>query len=284
MRDSKDVQMKSTARVLMLGDLVGFAGISMFVKHMPRLKDRYNPDFVVVNGENSAPNGRGITPKIAETLLAHGADVITTGNHVWNQREIYAFIQENRHVLRPANFPAGSPGVGVVTIVKNGVSLGVINVQGRVFMRELSACPFRTIDSALTLLKSQTSMVVVDVHAEATAEKAALAYYVDGRVSAIVGTHTHVQTADERILPGGTAFLTDLGMGGALNSNIGMKKEAVIQNFLTQMPTKFEVDYEPPMQLCGLALEINTTTGKTISVERIRIIDNDIVVQEKFYS
>lgn len=276
--------MKSTARILMLGDLVGYAGISMFVKHMPRLKDKYNPDFVVVNGENSAPNGRGITPKVAETLLANGADVITTGNHVWAQREIYDYIKENKHLLRPANFPSGSPGVGVISIVKNGLSLGVLNLQGRVFMRELSACPFRTADSALTLLKSQTSMIVVDIHAEATAEKSALAYYLDGRVSAVVGTHTHVQTADERILPGGTAFLTDLGMAGALNSNIGVKKEAVIQNFLTQMPTKFEVDYQPPMQLCGLVVQVDVETGKAISVERVRIIDEDIVVQEKFYS
>jgi len=254
----------------------------MFVKHVPRLKERYNADFIVVNGENAAPNGRGLLPKTVEILQAHGADVVTTGNHIWAQRDILSYINENKHLLRPANFPAGSPGVGVVTIVKNGIALGVLNVQGRVFMRELSACPFRTADSALTLLKSQTSMIVVDFHAEATAEKNALAYYLDGRVSAVVGTHTHVQTADERILPRGTAYISDLGMAGALNSNIGMKKDAIIQNFITQLPTRFEVDYEPPMQLCGVALELDCTTGRALSIERIRIIDEEIVVQERF--
>lgn len=270
--------MKNTARVLMIGDLMGNAGLGMFIKYMPMLAQQYKPDFVVVNGENSAPNGRGITPKIMETLLAHGADVVTSGNHIWNQKDIFDYIRVHKELLRPANFPAGQPGSGVATVSKNGMTLGVVNVQGRVFMRELSSCPFRTVDSALTFLKTQTTMVVVDMHAEASAEKIAMGLYLDGRVSAVVGTHTHVQTADERVLPGGTAYVTDLGMAGALNSSIGMKKEAVIQNFITQLPTKFEVDLEPPMQLCGVAIELDKDSGKALSIERIRIVDNDIKI------
>lgn len=264
-------------RVLMVGDLMGYAGVAMFMKHAPLLKEQYKTDFIVVNGENSAVNGKGITPKVADLLLTH-ADVITSGNHIWQQRDIMPYIQENRNLLRPINFPNGTPGVGIVAVAKNGYTLAVLNVQGRVFMKELLACPFRATDTALTALNNQTKMIVVDFHAEATAEKMAFAYYLDGRVSGIVGTHTHVQTADERILPNGTGYITDLGFAGALNSSIGVKKEPVIQNLITQMPTKFEVDCTGPFVLSGVVITIDEQTGNALAIERVRIIDTELTV------
>ncbi len=269
--------MIASIRILLFGDIVGKSGRAVFQKHIDRLRSHYKSDAVIVNGENSA-RGRGITSRIVKFFKHNNVDVITTGNHIWQQREIYTYLQQNSDVLRPANYPSECPGKGVTTFNCNGYTVGVINLQGRIFMSDHVACPFREVDSLLTFLRPQTSIVIIDFHAEATSEKAGLGYYVDGKVSAIVGTHTHVQTSDERILPNGTAFITDLGMAGALNSMIGMKKEPIIKKFLTQMPIKFEVETAGPMILCGVCVEIDVTSGKAVSIERFRVVDTDIHV------
>ncbi len=260
-------------RVLLIGDVVGESGCAIVARHLPALKQKHALDMVILNGENSSNQGRGITPKISQGFYDSGVDVITTGNHIWFRREIYPYLDEQSNLLRPANFPAGAPGVGVTTLSIKGHTVAVINVQGRVFMKELVDCPFRAMDSLLAYLKDKTNMIFVDFHAEATSEKEAFAFYLAGRVSAVVGTHTHVQTADERVLPGGTAYITDLGMVGALNSMLGMQKEAIIQNFLTQIPVKFTVDSNPPYVLSGVIVEVDTQTGKAIKVERLRLVD-----------
>ncbi len=244
------------------------------------IKEQHNIDFVIVNGENSCNNGRGITPRIVNFFKEHGADVITSGNHIWDQYEIQAYLQSHTDLLRPANFPAACPGSGVTIVNCDGVMIAVINVQGRVFMREHTDDPFKSVDSILTYVKSKTNVVLIDFHAEATAEKLAMAFHVDGRVSAIVGTHTHIQTADERILPGGTAYVTDLGMAGSLNSMIGMTKESVMPTFLKQMPSRFVVDTKPPVVMSGVWVEIDVQTGKAIQIERLRIIDETLSTDE----
>lgn len=265
----------STVRVLLLGDIVGAPGCAVFQKHIAKLRQEYSIDAVIVNGENSA-DGKGITPRIAKFFKHNGVDVVTTGNHIWAKREIYSYLSENKDVLRPANFPNGCPGVGVTTFACGAFTIGVINLQARTFMREQVSCPFRAAESILTYLKTKTSIILVDFHGEASSEKMALAYYLDGQISALVGTHTHVQTADNRVLPGGTAYITDLGMAGALNSMIGMKKNAIIQSILTQMPTKFEVETQGPMVLCGVWIDIDTHSGKALAIERVYIVDNDV--------
>lgn len=266
----------NTIRVLLLGDLTGAAGRAVFQKHIAHIRQQNNIDAVIVNGENSASDGRGITSKIMRFFKHHHVDVVTSGNHIWAKREIYQYLQDNKDLLRPANFPGGCPGVGVTTFLCKDQLVGVINLQARTFMSQQVGCPFRAADSLLTYLKTKTPIVVVDFHGEATSEKMGLAYYLDGQVSVVVGTHTHVQTADERILPGGTAYITDLGMGGALNSMIGMKKEPIIHNLLTQMPVKFEVETQGTMVLSGVWVDINCTTGKAQHIERIRIIDHHV--------
>ena len=270
--------MAKELRVLLIGDLVGAPGRAMFQKHVANLKNQFGASVVIVNGENSA-RGRGITSRIVHSLRHSGADVITSGNHIWHDQEIYSYLGQNSDLLRPANFPSATPGVGVTTFIKDGISIGVINVQGRVFMREFVDCPFKTVDSLLTYLKSRTNIIFVDFHAETTSEKIALGFHLDGKVTAVVGTHTHVQTADERILSQGTAFVTDLGMGGALNSMIGMKKESILRGYLTQMPQKFEVATEPPFVLSGVCVSVNVATGKAIGIERFRIVDEAITLQ-----
>jgi metallophosphoesterase (TIGR00282 family) len=261
-------------KVLMLGDAVGAPGRAMYQKYIPKLKREKNIDFVVVNGENSASDGKGITPKIMGSFKHIGVDVVTSGNHIWRKRDIYNYIGQHKDLLRPANFPSSSPGVGMTLMPVKDYMIGVINLQARVFMRELVDDPFKVADSLLTFLKTKTPIILVDFHGEATSEKAALAYYLDGRVSAVVGTHTHVQTADERILPHKTAFITDLGMAGAVHSLIGMKSDNIIQSMINQMPTRFEVEKEGPMQMTGVCIEIDTQTGHASSIERIKIVDD----------
>jgi len=270
----------STIRILFIGDLVGKAGRAIFEKHIDRVRKKHAIDALIVNGENSSDQGRGITPQIAQFFKAQGVDVITTGNHIWANKEIYGYLDTHKDILRPINFPPEAPGVGSTTFTCKGFTIGVVNVQGRVFMREMVTCPFRAMDSLLTYFKTKTNIIVVDFHAEASSEKQALGLYLDGRISAIVGTHTHVQTADERILPGGTAYITDLGMGGSLNESIGVKKEAVIQQFLTQMPVRFVAATSTPLVMSGVWVEIDTTSGKAVHIERIRIIDNELHVDE----
>lgn len=269
--------MMETIRILCLGDIVGAPGRAIFQKHIATLKDKYAIDAIMVNGENSA-HGRGITSRIVKFFRHNGVDVITSGNHIWHAREIYDYLATHTDLLRPENYPAECPGSGITTFNCKGVTIGVINLLGRVFMRDYVNCPFRTAETALSYLKTKTSCIIVDFHAEATSEKMGLAYFLDGKVSAVVGTHTHVQTTDNRILSNGTAYISDLGMAGALNSMIGMKKEPIIQNFLTQMPVKFMVDHEGPMILCGAWIEIDTATGKALKIERVRIEDHEIKV------
>jgi 2',3'-cyclic-nucleotide 2'-phosphodiesterase len=268
-------------RVLMVGDLVGAPGRMMFQKYSKNLQKEYDLDAVIVNGENSGSNGRGISPKIVHFFKHNGANVITSGNHIWNNKDIYNYLSQNSDLLRPDNFPSECPGTGITTFETKGFIIGVINLQGRVFMREHVNCPFKAIDSILTFLRSRTSIIFVDFHAETTSEKLGLAYYVDGRVSALVGTHTHVQTADERILPHGTAYITDLGMGGALNSMIGMTKEPIIRHLITQMPEKFVVDTKGPFVMSGVVIDVDPSTGRAVAIERFRIIDDQIQIDEK---
>lgn len=263
-----------TIRILFVGDVVGIPGQVMFQKHIASIRTKYAIDALVVNGENSSARGRGITPQIADSFKQYGADVITTGNHIWDAREIYGYIAEHNQLIRPANYPSGAPGLGYHIFNCKGMSVAVINVQGRVFMREHTECPFRTVESLLTYLKTKTNLIFIDMHAEATSEKIGLAFYFDGKVTGLVGTHTHVQTADERVLPEGTAYISDLGMVGALNSMLGMKKSPIIQHFLTQMPAKFEVEDEGPMVLCGAWIEADASTGKALRIERVRIVDD----------
>lgn len=268
----------STVRVLCIGDIVGNPGRTVFQKHIGRLRDELDIDAVIVNGENSSSIGRGITSRIVKFFRHNGVDVVTSGNHIWRNKEIYSYLQSNNDLLRPANYPSSCPGVGVTTFIANNVTIGVINIQGQTFMQDDVDSPFKTAESLLTYLKSKTNVIIVDFHAEASSEKRAFAEYLNGHVSFVFGTHTHVQTADERILPGGTAFITDLGMTGAYNSCIGMKAEPVLRKFLTQMPTRFEVETAGPMILCGAYVEIDSKTGKALSIKRVQVIDNDIIV------
>jgi 2',3'-cyclic-nucleotide 2'-phosphodiesterase len=265
-----------TFRILFFGDVVGSPGISIFQKYARKLQQQYQANVIIVNGENAAGNGRGIVPSNVTALKHNGASVITGGNHSFQKKEIFPYYSQHKELLRPANFPPACPGTGVGLYEIDGVAYGVVNIQGQVFMKENLACPIRTLDSAITYLKSRTNIIFVDLHAETTAEKAAISWYFDGKVSAIVGTHTHIQTADERILPEGTAFITDVGMLGAYNSSIGMKKELIIHHTLTQMPVKFEVEEAEPYILNAVIIAIDAESGKAISIERIRIIDDTI--------
>jgi metallophosphoesterase (TIGR00282 family) len=263
-------------RILLLGDIVGAPGRAMVAKHIDALKRTYRVDACILNGENSASSGRGITPTIAKFFFDNEVDVITTGNHVWAQKEIIPYIATSKNLLRPINFPADCPGTGVTTFTCKGYHVGVINVQGRVFMKEYLSCPLRACDSAITYLKPKTSVILVDMHAEATAEKAALAYYLDGRVSAVVGTHTHVQTNDARLLPQRTAFITDLGMAGALDSAIGVQAPVIIQQTLSQMPVKFVLETKGPFVLSGACVEIDVQSGRATEIIAVRVIDEAI--------
>ncbi|MBI2345062.1 TIGR00282 family metallophosphoesterase [Candidatus Dependentiae bacterium] len=263
-------------RVLIIGDVVGNIGCMMVQKHLRNLQEQFQIDATIVNGENSNQNGRGISSKIMNSFKHNGVNVVTTGNHVWDNQDIYEYMRHNNDIIRPANFPSTCPGTGVTTFNCNGIEVAVVNVQGRVFMKESLDCPFLSLDTILNYLKHRTKVIIVDIHAEATAEKVCLGYYVDGRVSCVVGTHTHVQTADERILPLGTAYITDLGMTGSLNSSIGMKKDNMIERFKTQMPNKFIVETEPPVLMTGVWVEIDSQTGKAIQINRVKVIDQDL--------
>lgn len=269
----------SNLRFLILGDIVGAPGRAILQKHIDNLVHKYGIDAVIVNGENSASDGRGINARIMNFFKHIGVDVVTSGNHIWAKNDIYQYLNEHRDLLRPANFPSECPGVGVTTITVQHFLVGIINLQGRIFMKEHVGCPFKTADSILTYLHDKTKIIIVDFHGEATAEKMAIAYFLDGRVSVVVGTHTHVQTADERILPGGTAYITDLGMAGALNSMIGMKKAPIIQSLITQMPVRFTIETEGPMLLTGIWVEVDAFTGKAVKIERVSVIDESIELE-----
>jgi len=254
-------------KVLVIGDIVGRPGREACSKLIPKLKDRYGVDLVVANGENVA-GGSSITHDTARELFESGADVITTGDHIFRKKEGIALVQENPLVLRPLNYPKGTPGNGsVVVTTKTGVKVGIINLMGRVFIQNLD-CPFQAVESAIKSMKSQTKIILVDLHAEATSEKVAMSWFVDGEVSAIYGTHTHVQTSDETILPKGTAYITDIGMTGPFRSVIGRDIEQVLYRFKTQMPGPMEVASED-IRLSGALIEIDAETGQAKSIQRI---------------
>lgn len=260
-------------KILFIGDVVGSPGRKTLHQYLPQLKKEYRPTITVINGENSA-GGKGITEKIYRNFLSWGIQAITLGNHAWNRREIFSFIDDAKYLLRPANFPKNNPGQGMIFVNVNGQKVALINLQGRTFMPTIDD-PFRKVDELIELAKQKTNIIFIDFHAEATSEKQALAWYVDGRVSAVVGTHTHVQTADERILPEGTGYITDVGMTGPYDSIIGVEREAVIKRFLTQLPVRFEVDESGRTQLNGIFIKIDPTTGKTTHLERIFINEDD---------
>lgn len=255
-------------RILFLGDVVGKVGRQAVKAVLPDLILSHEPDFTIINAENSAA-GFGITPDIAEELIKLGADGITLGNHAFHRQEIEAYLESSSKIVRPANYPPGVPGRGWTVLKKNSLRLGLANLCGRVFMGDYDD-PFRTMEAILR--ESETRCWFVDFHAEATSEKMAFAWHFDGRVSAIVGTHTHVQTSDERILPGGTAFLTDVGMCGPKDSVIGMDRDIVLRRFLTQMPHRFEVARSPGV-ICGVVIDVNAEDGRAESIERIQIRD-----------
>ena len=268
-------------RLLFIGDVVGITGQQMLAKHLPSIVKDYRIDATIVNGENAAADGRGITPTIMEFFKKLNIAIITSGNHIWQKKEIIPYFQNNKDLLRPANFPSECPGSGIALINVKGQSVAIINLQGRVFMRELLSCPFKAAESLLTYLRDKTKMIFIDFHAETTAEKSCFGYFLDGQVSAVVGTHTHVQTADERILPKGTAYITDLGMVGALNSSLGMKKEPIIHNMITQLPVRFTVETEGAGLLCGVVIEVESNSGKAIHIERLRIVDDTLQTDVK---
>jgi len=269
-----------TIRVLCIGDVVGATGRSMFQKHIDRVRKAHSIDAIIVNGENSA-GGRGITSRIAKFFIHCGASVITTGNHIWQKKEVYSYLNESTTLLRPANYPSGCPGKGVTTFTCGPYVIGVMNLQGRVFMKDHIDCPFRSAESALSFLRTKTPIIIVDFHAEASSEKMAMGHFLDGKVSAVVGTHTHVQTADERVLPGGTAFMSDLGMTGSLNGMLGMQRDAIMMNFLNQLPVKFKVSTESPIIMTGAWIEIDPATGHALKIERVRIVDGELSVSEE---
>ncbi len=255
----------------MLGDLVGKIGREAAQQMLPTLREMYAPQFVIANGENSAA-GLGITPDIARHLLKSGVDVITLGNHTWNRHEIAGYLDLEPRILRPANYPAGTPGRGYrVFPTEGGGRVGVANLLGRHFMEPLDD-PFRLADTILESFLGQAMVTFFDFHAETTSEKTAFANYLDGRASAVVGTHTHVQTADERLLPGGTAFLTDVGMCGPQNSVIGMNIEIILNKFITQRPCRMEVA-SGPVVLCGVVIDVDPQTGHATHIERVQIRD-----------
>jgi metallophosphoesterase (TIGR00282 family) len=255
-------------RIMMVGDVVGKPGRNAIMELLPRLKTAHRADFVIVNAENSA-GGLGITRDIALGMYNSAkVDVITLGNHAWAKRESHSFLDEELRILRPANFPPMVPGRGMGIFQTPNGPVAVIVLQGRTFM-EPTDNPFQLVDTLLEEAHKVTKTVFIDFHGEATSEKQAFGWYVDGRVTAVVGTHTHVQTADERILPGGTAYLTDVGMTGPIDSVIGMRLDVVLQRFTTLLPARFEVA-DGPAKLCGVVIELDTATGRASSITRIQ--------------
>lgn len=256
-------------KILFIGDVVGKPGRQAVSRELHRLVDRHNADLVIVNGENMA-GGFGITEETSRELFELGVHVITSGNHIWDKRESFPYLNREERIIRPANYPDGAPARGsIFARTPGGVKVGVLNLEGRVFMNNLE-CPFRTADREVARLKAETPLVLVDIHAEATSEKSSLGWYLDGRVSAVIGTHTHVQTADERILTGGTAYISDAGMTGSFDSVIGVRKDEPIQKFLTQLPAKFEVARKD-LRLNGVVVAIDQITGLATGIERVNI-------------
>lgn len=256
-------------KILFIGDIIGKPGRQAVCRELHRLVDRYLIDLVIANGENSA-GGFGITEETAKDLFACGIHLLTSGNHVWDKKDALEFISREGRLLRPANYPDGTPGSGsTVARTAGGIKVGVVNLEGRIFMNTLES-PFRVADREIARMREETPIILVDFHAEATSEKMALGWYLNGRVSAVIGTHTHVQTADERILPGGTAYMTDAGMTGAFDSVIGIRKEEAIEKFLSQLPIRFEVA-KNDIRLNGAVIEVDEKDGRAVRIERISV-------------
>jgi hypothetical protein len=259
-------------KVLFIGDIVGEPGRRALARALPKVVAGRAVDLVIGNGENAAA-GFGITPELAQELFELGLSVITTGNHAWDKKEVVEFIRHEPRLLRPANYPEGVPGSGSIVVeTAGGEKLGVLQLMGRVYMPAQVDCPFQVARREVARLKQETRAVIVDMHGEATSEKMAMGHFLDGEVAAVVGTHTHVQTADEQILPKGTAYVTDIGMTGPVHSVIGIKKELAIEKFLTQMPRRFEVASGPAV-LSAVLIELDGTLGKAVSIQRLRIPD-----------
>jgi hypothetical protein len=260
-------------RILFLGDIVGSPGRKMVKKRLGELKDIHKTDIVIANGENSA-GGLGITPQTAGEIFSAGVDVITLGNHTWKKKEILPYLDKESHrIIRPENYP-NAPGKGwAVVEIKDGIKIGVANIHARVFIDELLDCPFQAIDKIISEQFTEADISLVDFHGEATSEKIALGYYLDSKVSAVVGTHTHVQTADARVLEKGTAYITDVGMCGPVNGVIGVDKAPIIERFITSRPNRFEVA-KGPSQLNAVIIDVDESTSKAIAIERIYEVES----------
>jgi len=256
-------------RILFIGDIVGKPGREAITKLLKPLKEEFEIDLIIANGENAA-GGKGLTKEIAYELYDLGIQFITMGNHVWDQREIMGYIDKESRLIRPANYPTGAPGKGFGFVRVNGLKVGVLNLSGRTFLPPLDD-PFSCASRYINQMLEETKLIIVDFHAEATSEKVALGWFLDGRVSAVIGTHTHIQTNDARVLPQGTAYITDVGMTGPRDSVLGMKKEVIINRFITQLPAKFEVA-NGPVQLNGVVIDLDDQTGKA---RFIKIINMD---------
>lgn len=267
--------------VLFIGDIVGKAGRRIVTRKVLDLINRFAVDFTIANVENAAA-GFGITPKIADELLSLKLDCLTSGNHIFDRKEIIPYLSGQDKLLRPLNYPEPAPGSGVfIGEAKNGARVAVLNVMGRVFMNPIN-CPFTSTDEALSMIQRKSDVTIIDFHAEATSEKVAFGWYTNGRVSAVIGTHTHVQTADERILPEGTAYITDVGMTGSFDSVIGIEKELAIQKFLSQRPVKFETAAHN-VKLQAVLLLLDDTTGKAQSINRLTIIEEKPIHEEESF-
>ena len=252
---------------MLIGDVVGSPGRDTLKRCVPILRDQYHIHACIANGENAA-GGFGLTAQTADEMFATGIDFITSGNHIWDKRDFKTYLESSERVIRPANYPPSAPGRGYGTFVADGATVAVVNVMGRTFMPPVDD-PFRCVDPIVDDLRALTPIVIVDVHAEASSEKVALSRFLDGRTSAIYGTHTHVQTADEQILPGGTAYITDVGMTGPSDGVIGMEEAAVLDRFLTGMSDRFNVQKSGPKQFCGAVVSIDRASGKATEIKRI---------------
>ncbi|MFQ5561775.1 MAG: TIGR00282 family metallophosphoesterase [Nitrospinota bacterium] len=258
-------------KILILGDIIGKPGRTVLTEKLAKIQDSFRIDFTIANCENAA-GGFGITADVGQKIFSSGVDILTSGNHIWDKKDSIRYIAEEKRILRPANYPPGTPGRGsAIFETSSGKKIGVINISGRTFMDALD-CPFRAAEKSVAELEEETDTIIVDIHAEATSEKVAMGWYLDGKVGAVVGTHTHVQTADERVLPKGTAYITDLGMTGPVNSVIGVKKEHALYRFQTRMPKKFAVA-DGIRQLEGVVVEIEESSQKARSISRVQVKD-----------
>ncbi len=256
-------------KILFIGDIVGKSGRQVLTDNLKALKNQHQPDITIVNCENAAA-GFGVTPKIAQAFFELSCDVLTSGNHIWDRKEIFDYIDTEPRLIRPINFPPATPGNGYfIHLAANNKKVAVVNIMGQVFMATNLTCPFRTMDSVLEQLSGKADVIFVDFHAEASSEKQAFAHYLDGKVAVVVGTHTHVPTADERIFPNGTAFISDVGMTGDYNSVIGMKPQPSLNRFLTKLPQRLEVA-DGLAELNGVVIEVDETTGLSRSIIRIK--------------